>query len=381
VTAIELRPEGTAHTARLFELHAPRVLAYCLRRLGSRSEAEDAVQTVFLYAHRALGQGVVPESEEAWLFAIARNVCRWQRRTASRRGAIGDVDLDAFPSQQADHDSEEIQRDLDAALASVPDRQRAALVLREWRGLSCPEIAEVLELSRPATHALLTRARRSVTRALSAAGRRPVLGLDLGSLLTQLRGLLAGSAAKAVVVTVAAAGAGVGGYAVEHGVRGHEPRPPLPGMLSVSSVASSPRGSLASAPRAAARGRARNIGPSARASYAVLERRAQAPSVPREKNASGSAGVPVPAEAPTDDDTPAPTQSAISTPSTTQPSAVGLPSPLDIAVPVPSVPDPTTPEATVPSVTVGEVTTPEATVPSVTVPVSEVTDPVTDLLP
>jgi DNA-directed RNA polymerase specialized sigma24 family protein len=65
VTAIELRPEGTLQTARLFEAHATRVLAYCQRRLGSRAEAEDALQTVFLYAHRALRRGVVPESEEA----------------------------------------------------------------------------------------------------------------------------------------------------------------------------------------------------------------------------------------------------------------------------------------------------------------------------
>jgi RNA polymerase sigma-70 factor (ECF subfamily) len=226
VTAIELRPEGIAQTARLFEAHGPRVLAYCQRRLGSRPEAEDAAQTVFLYAHRALHRGVVPESEEAWLLAIAKNICRWQQRTASRRGlAPAELDLDVIPIRRDDQGALEIHKELQEALATVPERQRQALLLREWRGLSCPEIAEVLELSPPATHALLTRARRSVARALSAAGRRPVLGLDLPELASQLRALLAGSAAKTAVAAVAVAGLGVGGVALERAVGTHDPTP------------------------------------------------------------------------------------------------------------------------------------------------------------
>jgi DNA-directed RNA polymerase specialized sigma24 family protein len=45
----------------LFERHAGAVYGYCLNRLGNREEAEDAVQTTFLNAFRALGRGVVPE--------------------------------------------------------------------------------------------------------------------------------------------------------------------------------------------------------------------------------------------------------------------------------------------------------------------------------
>src|SRR5687768_8383252 len=73
---------------RLFEEYSERIYGFCLRFLRSPTEAEDAVQTTFLYAHRALQRGVVPEAEYPWLHAIARNVCRWQQRTIARRGPL-----------------------------------------------------------------------------------------------------------------------------------------------------------------------------------------------------------------------------------------------------------------------------------------------------
>ena len=64
------------------------ILRYCGRQLGSREEAEDAVQTTFMNAFRAFGRGVVPETETAWLFKIADNVCFSRRRSALRRSRI-----------------------------------------------------------------------------------------------------------------------------------------------------------------------------------------------------------------------------------------------------------------------------------------------------
>ena len=49
----------------LYERHAQRVFRYCLSYLRKRDEAEDAAQTTFLYALRALRRGVVPSSESA----------------------------------------------------------------------------------------------------------------------------------------------------------------------------------------------------------------------------------------------------------------------------------------------------------------------------
>lgn len=216
------QPCQTADAAfeRLYAEHSDRILAYCLGRLPARAEAEDAVQLTFLYALRALRRGVVPEHESGWLHAIAKNVCRWQLRTAARR-PIGDghgVELLAGP--EVDHEDGELVAGLSEALESIPERQRRALLLREWRGLSAPEIAEHLDLSTPATHALLTRARQSLQQAL-VASKRAALGV--GSLAFELRSWLKGlvsatsvkAGAGAVATVVVIGGAGGAGVSVD----------------------------------------------------------------------------------------------------------------------------------------------------------------------
>jgi RNA polymerase sigma factor (sigma-70 family) len=227
--AVALRSTDTAaagaeplDVGRLFEAHSSRLLAFCTRQLRSRSDAEDAVQTTFLYAHRALERGVRPENEHAWLLAIARNVCRWQRRTLARRGSLTtDVDLDAFPAaEDAESDIRDLREELENALASIPESQRHAIMLREVHGLASHEVASRLGMSTAATYALLTRARRSLARAVTASRQRPVLGLDFGSLLLKLKALLAGSTAKAVATSVAVGSVAIGGVAVERAVVG-----------------------------------------------------------------------------------------------------------------------------------------------------------------
>lgn len=209
----------TEEAGRLFEKHSDRIFAFCLRRLGSRSDAEDAVQTTFLYALRALRRGVVPECESAWLTTIAKNVCHWQRRTLDRRGSLtSDVDLDTIGLAMPDRDEEDLLVGLKDALASIPENQRRAIVLREWQGVPPREIATELGMTRPATHALLTRARRSLAEALMLP-RRAALGVvwTLVELRSHIKALLAGVSTKAAVTTIAVVGvgAGVGGVAVE----------------------------------------------------------------------------------------------------------------------------------------------------------------------
>jgi RNA polymerase sigma-70 factor (ECF subfamily) len=216
-------PTDDAAAERLYAEYSERLLAFCFRQLRSRAEAEDAVQITFLCALRALRRGVVPESESAWLHAIARNVCRWQQRTASRRPLSSDVEIDAVAVAVSANDEDTGRLSgLREALESLPERQRQALLLREWRGLSAHEIAEYLHLSPPATHALLTRARRSLAHALTAPQRA---ALGVASLVFELRSWLKAalgsvSAKAATVATVAVVGAGVGGVVVDKSVAG-----------------------------------------------------------------------------------------------------------------------------------------------------------------
>jgi RNA polymerase sigma factor (sigma-70 family) len=246
VSSVAVRQEVTRReaepVAKLFADYSERLLGYCQRWLGNRSEAEDAVQTTFLYAHRALQRGVVPESEAAWLFTIAKNVCRWQHRTGSRHPTVaGDLDLDDLAHPESfEEENRDLLRELDAALAAIPERQRDALLLREWRGLSCPEIASQLHMSAPATHALLTRARRSLASAMTAA--RPVVCLDFGGLLLQFRRLLAGTSAKVATTAVVVVGVGVTGVAVQRTLDADRPaaRTPAPAVRSAGFDQSGP---------------------------------------------------------------------------------------------------------------------------------------------
>jgi RNA polymerase sigma-70 factor (ECF subfamily) len=265
---LERSPDHRREASRLFEVHADWLRRYCLRQLGSPADAEDAVQTTFLHAFRALERGVVPVCEEAWLTTIAKNACRTQRRTAARRGALAtDVDLDAMESPHVEDDDRELLIGLDVALASLPETQREALVLREFRGLPSREIASRLALTTAATDALLTRARRSLARALTVP--RPVAGLDFGwllsKLLAQLR-LLGGGAAAKVAAVGAAAALATGVVALEQGRPATQPERPaganrLVGAPSVRTASSTrrttdrnvrlgtARGSVAPAPR------------------------------------------------------------------------------------------------------------------------------------
>ncbi len=235
MSAVAVQPYSPAQdppeaASRLFAEHSERLLGYCLRQLGSRPEAEDAVQTTFLYAFRALRRGVVPECESAWLTTIAKNVCHSQRRTVARRGSLaGAVELDTIALAQTGDDEEELLMGVKDALASMPEKQRRALVLREWQGVSPGEIAGELGMSATATHALLSRARHSFAQALTLA-RTPVVSVVwlIVELRSHVKALLGGVSTKAAVTSIAVVGigVGVGSVAVDRSLA--EPKAPAP---------------------------------------------------------------------------------------------------------------------------------------------------------
>jgi RNA polymerase sigma factor (sigma-70 family) len=207
-----LAPEADA-TRALYEQYANQVFRYCLHQLGSREEAEDAVQSTFLNAFRGIKRGVVPELEAAWLFKIAHNVCLSRRRSTWRRGRIespADFDvieeLAAAPARRG----EELIG-LQDVLERLPETQRRAILLREWQGLSYREIAAELELSQGAVETLIFRARRSLASGLEqppVKRRRLVRALDWGNLVAGLKtALIGGSVAAKVAATVAIVGA------------------------------------------------------------------------------------------------------------------------------------------------------------------------------
>ena len=206
--------EGTAApqadlTSALYEEYGAQIFRYCLHQLGSREEAEDAVQSTFLNAFRGIKRGIVPELESAWLFKIAQNVCLSRRRSSWRRDRIespADFGLVAEVTPAPSRRAEELIG-LQDVLERMPESQRRAILLREWQGLSYHEIGDELELSQAAVETLIFRARRSLAQGLEEPKpkkRRSVRGLDLGSALAGLKSvLLGGGAAVKVAATLA----------------------------------------------------------------------------------------------------------------------------------------------------------------------------------
>jgi RNA polymerase sigma-70 factor, ECF subfamily len=205
-TALAQAPTADA-TRLLYERHSSRIFGFCLSRLGSREEAEDAVQTTFLNAQRGLGRGVVPDYELAWLFKIAQNVCHNRHQSARRRGRVEAThDLDALQDVLAtpERGSSVSLADLTRALSGVPERQRRALLLREFQGLSYEEISVELDVSVAAVETLIFRARRSVAAELGRVGTKPSRRGAVASIAELCRWFFTGGAAPVKLGAVAA---------------------------------------------------------------------------------------------------------------------------------------------------------------------------------
>lgn len=202
-------PAAAEATRQLFEAHRQRIFGFCLGQLGNRPDAEDAVQTTFLYAFGCLERGVVPEAELAWLFKIALNVCRTRRRTLGRRRRIeAPVDFeDCEYTLAAPERGDNELLGLSSALAAMPPNQRNALLLREWQGLSYAEIGEKLTLSQSAVETLLFRARRTLASQLDRVPQRVAVMLNVPVLLRLVRRLVSNASALKTTAAVVAIGA------------------------------------------------------------------------------------------------------------------------------------------------------------------------------
>jgi RNA polymerase sigma-70 factor (ECF subfamily) len=151
------------------------VYGVCRAMLRDVHEAEDASQQAFLSAYRALLGGAHVRDSGAWLATIARNECRGRIAAGMRTPLpVAEEDL-AGIAACGDESEQRLQAEvLRAALGELPDRQRDAVVLRYLYGLRYSEVATALGISRPATEALLFRARRAMRHTL-----RPVAGAVL----------------------------------------------------------------------------------------------------------------------------------------------------------------------------------------------------------
>jgi RNA polymerase sigma-70 factor (ECF subfamily) len=169
VTAAWDRDEAYRFVEELFAKHQNEIYVYLLRMLRDPDLAADLTQDAFVKAYRAYDSLEKPENARAWLYQIAHRVALDDIR---RRRIIRFVPLvgearNSAPSAEHLVMETRLSGDLQRALARIPERQRAALLLAELHDMTGVELAAVLGVSHVAARALLTRARESLRVALA----------------------------------------------------------------------------------------------------------------------------------------------------------------------------------------------------------------------
>ncbi len=133
---------------QLLILHERLVFLTALRILGRPEDAQDATQEVFLRLHKHLGGFDEIRDFRPWLYRVTVNVCRDVHRKRQRTDALSLDDLPeitaASPDPQAAAALEEQRRMVALALEHLPQKERAAIVLRDIEGLSTKEVARII---------------------------------------------------------------------------------------------------------------------------------------------------------------------------------------------------------------------------------------------
>jgi RNA polymerase sigma-70 factor, ECF subfamily len=154
----------------LVSRHAGRVYALAWRFLGSRPEAEDVTQEVFVRVYQGLGQRG-DGSFAGWLHTVARNVAidRYRRTREERRRRVPDVQVlataaanDPDPSELLEQ--EQLRARLYAAVAALPVELREPIVLCDLQGLPYEDAALVLGVPLGTLKSRLNRARLELAR-------------------------------------------------------------------------------------------------------------------------------------------------------------------------------------------------------------------------
>jgi len=165
---------------RLVELYSGCVYALCTRFLGEVAGREDLVQETFVRVLRARQRYRPTARFSTWLYRIAFNLCaNWRERRREPRSLDAPFDDGsrapepaAGPPASTDDPSaalerRDVVRAVRDAVASLPEKQRMALILAKYEELSHAEIAAVLDSSEKAIKSLVHRARERLRELLA----------------------------------------------------------------------------------------------------------------------------------------------------------------------------------------------------------------------
>lgn len=165
---------ATALTTRL----VPGVLRLARRMLRNEAEAEDVAQEAMLRLWKTAPDWQPGRAQvSTWLYRVTSNLCT-DRLRKKRTTNLDDIPepMDDTPSVTARMQARDRAIAMNAAISTLPDRQREALQLRHFEDLSNIEIAVIMDTTVEAIESLLGRAKRSLADKL--LNQREKLGLD-----------------------------------------------------------------------------------------------------------------------------------------------------------------------------------------------------------
>ncbi|TNE57644.1 MAG: RNA polymerase sigma factor [Alphaproteobacteria bacterium] len=168
-----------AAAAQLVDRYLKEMSALAYRMLGNAFEAEEVTQDVFLKVWLQAPKWRYGEAKlRTWMHRVAMNTCLDRLR---KKREITGHELPEYadnrPNAAQQMEERERTQRVRNAIAELPDRQKAALTLCHYQGLSNKEAADMLSISVEAIESLLARARRSLKAALKA-DKEELLGVD-----------------------------------------------------------------------------------------------------------------------------------------------------------------------------------------------------------
>jgi RNA polymerase sigma-70 factor (ECF subfamily) len=162
----------------LVSRHQNRILNTIYRFVGDRTDAEDLAQDVFLRIWLAAGRYKPTAKFTSWAYRITANLCINQLKATRRKKLFQSVFTHLKTHSQAGEHlknqgkriespealllAKEGKQQIWSAIQSLPAKQRMAVVLKRYEGLSYCEIAQILECSVAAVDSLLVRAKRNL---------------------------------------------------------------------------------------------------------------------------------------------------------------------------------------------------------------------------
>jgi RNA polymerase sigma-70 factor (ECF subfamily) len=158
----------------LLEKHLPSLSNYVMRMMANTAEADDIIQETFIRLWTR-GSKFNPETARltTWLHNIAHNLCIDHFRKYNRLvGDSFDEPIAEAPGPEEDLTRQGLAKNIQQAMMSLPERQRSAIIMCHYQGLSNKDAAVILNISVDALESLMARGRKKLRKLLESDNER-----------------------------------------------------------------------------------------------------------------------------------------------------------------------------------------------------------------